>query len=88
MYLHIGQEVILNVKDIIGIFNLLEVEDKEKVEKMKQAFNVIDVSFGRKKSLILVEKNKEKIGYFSNISSTTLAKRINLGKMEVKNGKI
>ena len=34
MYLHIGQEVILNVKDIIGIFNLLEVEDKEKVEKM------------------------------------------------------
>ena len=88
MYLHIGQEVILNVKDIIGIFNLLEVEDKEKVEKMKQAFNVIDVSFGRKKSLILVEKNKEKIGYFSNISSATLAKRINLGKMEDKNGKI
>ncbi len=85
MYLHIGQEVILNVKDIIGIFNLMKLENIEKLEK---DFNVIDVSNGRKKSFILVEKNKQKIGYFSNISSATLAKRIDLGKMEGKNGKI
>lgn len=85
MYLHIGQEVILNVKDIIGIFNLMKLEN---IEKLKKDFNVIDVSNGRKKSFILVEKNKQKIGYFSNISSATLAKRIDLGKMEGKNGKI
>ena len=85
MYLHIGQEVILNVKDIIGIFNLMKLENIEKLEK---DFNVIDLSNGRKKSFILVEKNKQKIGYFSNISSATLAKRIDLGKMEGKNGKI
>ena len=39
--------------------------------------NIIDISEGNLKSLIILKRNDKLIGYISNISSNTLGRRIN-----------
>ena len=39
--------------------------------------NIIDVSDGNKKSLIIIKEKKQTKGYISNISTITLEKRTN-----------
>lgn len=65
MYLHIGKEYVVNTKNIIGIFNIEDIKIKD---------NLIDISDGNKKTIILVDNKKIK-GYITNISSSTLKKR-------------
>ena len=75
MYLHIGKEYIVDTKKIIGIFNIEELNNKEfeqMYEKIKN--NLIDISEGNKKTIILINDKKIK-GYITNISSATLKKR-------------
>ena len=49
----------------------------EEIEKELNIENKItDISEGNKKTLLLIENNKKTKGYISNISSITLAKRL------------
>ncbi|MEG2813050.1 MAG: DUF370 domain-containing protein [Oscillospiraceae bacterium] len=83
MYLHLGEDVIINDKDIVGIFDLekcsLKKETKSFLSASTKNKNVINVSYKMPKSFILTNiKNKgtsENHLYISQISTQTLRKR-------------
>lgn len=80
MYVHIGKEFIIPENEIITILNLEKMLEYKKLDdifnELNLENNVIDISQGNNKSLILVKKQDKIKGYISNISSQTLAKRI------------
>ena len=79
MYVHIGKDVVINSNNIISILDIESLEKNKKLENILQNLrisdNIIDVSDKNKKSLIILEKNNKIIGYITNISSSTIAKR-------------
>ncbi len=79
MYVHIGKDVLINSDNIISILDIESLEKNKKLENILQNLrisdNIIDVSDKNKKSLIILEKNNKIIGYITNISSSTIAKR-------------
>lgn len=79
MYVHIGNDVNLQDKNIIAILNIgrgnSEKNLKSVLQYLKISDKIIDVSDENKKSLIILEKNKKVKGYITNISSTTIGKR-------------
>lgn len=81
MYVHIGKDVIVNSKNIIAILDIESLEKKkslkEVLQNLKISDNIIDVSEENKKSLIILQKDSNIVGYISNISSNTIAKRAN-----------
>ena len=81
MYIHLGQDMVIKEKDIVGIFDLESTTISKntriflaKAEKRKE---VVNVSYELPKSFTLVSdsKTKEKKVYISQISSSTLYKR-------------
>lgn len=74
VFLHIGGDIIIPIKDVIGIFDLdygsAAATDEFLVVAKEEGF-VVDLIEGEKKSFILVN---EKI-YLSPIASSTLKKR-------------
>ena len=79
MYVHLVVDQVVNVDDIIGIFDL----DSTTVSKHTRKFlneaekqkKVINVSFELPKSFILCGKKKNTLVYISQLSSSTLYKR-------------
>lgn len=76
MYLHIGKDYVIDENNIIGIFNMEAIKKSREYEHLYENIkdNIVDISGGVQKTLILV-KNKNTKGYITNISSTTLKKR-------------
>ena len=76
MYLHIGQNIILNKKNIIGIFDLDGLNVSKDTMNMlsyeEKKGNVINVTMDLPKSFIITKENKI---YISQISVQTLKKR-------------
>ncbi len=79
MYVHIGKDIVINSNNIITILDIESLEKKKNLEEVLQNLKIsdkiIDVSEGNKKSLIIIKKDEENIGYITNISSITLTKR-------------
>lgn len=79
MYVHIGKDMVINSNNIIAILDIDSLEKKKNLEEVLQNLkisdNIIDVSDNNRKSLLILEKNNEILGYITNISSTTIAKR-------------
>lgn len=79
MYLHLGQDVVVNSCDVIGIFDMENTSTsrftKEFLRQANKEIRVITVSFEMPKSYILCERNGEIILYISQISPATLRKR-------------
>lgn len=81
MYLHLGGDVVVNLKDVIAIMDL----DVTTVSKITREFLtvaeeegfVINVSDDLPKSYVLTERDNESRLYVSPISSATLLKRAN-----------
>ena len=82
MYVHIGNDVNLQDKDIIAILSIgrgdSEKNLKSVLQYLKISDKIIDVSEENKKSLIITTKAGENFGYVTNISTGTLAKRTKL----------
>ncbi len=78
MYTHIGKDYIIKSDNIIAILNLEKIDknNKEILKNMNIKKNIVDISKNNNKSLIIFEEEKVLKGYITNISSTTLAKRI------------
>ena len=76
MYLHIGNNVILNKKEFILDYENLKENNifKEFCTNIDKN-NIADISEGKPKSIIITKEKDILKGYISNISSTTLAKR-------------
>ena len=80
MFLHLGQERVVNTKNIIGIFDM----DTSTVSKFSRDFlnkaqkngKVVNVSYELPKSYVICNENGEIIVYISQLSSTTLEHRL------------
>ena len=79
MYVHIGKDIVINSEKIVAILDIESLIKKKNLEQVLQNLrisdNIIDVSEENKKSLIIIQKRGNNIGYITNISSITLAKR-------------
>ena len=81
MYLHLGGDKVVKTKDIIGIFDMdtstVQKNTRDYLSLAEKKGEVVTVSYDLPKSFIVVnsKKSKEKTGYISQISSTTLNKR-------------
>ena len=79
MYVHIGNDTVINSEEIIAILDIKAIEKKDSLENvcknLKISDNIIDVSEGNKKTLIVMQGKNKNRGYISNISSITLGKR-------------
>jgi hypothetical protein len=79
MYLHLGQDTVIKLRDIIGIFDL----DKSTISKQTRDFlsraerngQIINVTTELPKSFVLCSKENGFVVYISQISTTTLLKR-------------
>ena len=79
MYLHIGKDIVINQKDIVFILNFNSIEENKENEKLlkeiKKKENIIDISNGIQKTIILVKNKELSNWYVTNISTSTLYKR-------------
>lgn len=74
MFLHLGADTVIPLKNIITITDMKAVRsgiNDEFLRVMKDESMIIDVSEGNAKSFVVTDKNV----YLSAISSTTLKKR-------------
>ena len=79
MYLHLGQDIVVKLTDVVGIFDLdtstiSKTTRQFLTEKEKQG-KVVTVSTELPKSFVLCAENGQEILYISQISSSTLQKR-------------
>ncbi|HHX56645.1 MAG TPA: DUF370 domain-containing protein [Clostridiales bacterium] len=79
MYLHLGQDTVVNVKNIIGFFDIenttVTKNTKEFLNKSTKDGKVINVSQEMPRSFIVCLENNREIVYISQISVATLRKR-------------
>lgn len=79
MYLHLGQEVVVKYRDIIGIFDLEKVtlskKTKDFLAHATKEGRVITVSYEMPKAFIVTIQDGKTIVYISQISAATLKKR-------------
>lgn len=80
MFLHIGNNNIINRKNIIGIFNIKTMENtkeyKDITKHLEKNNNLQINDIDNKKTLLLTEDKNKLKGYITNISSITLSKRL------------
>lgn len=82
MYLHLGNDILVKTEDIIGIFDLdnttLSRHTRKYLSKSEKEKQVIYVSFELPKAFIVCKNKKDKKQkiYISQISSSTILKRI------------
>ena len=79
MYLHIGNDFVLNEKDVIGIFDFDHISTShvtmEYLKELEQDSRLISVSDELPKSFVLSVREGMEIGYLSPLSSRTIQHR-------------
>lgn len=82
MFLHLGENVVVPVKDIIGIFDLQNTmysSDTIQFLRLAEEDGFVErITDERPKSFIIAEVDNMSKIYLSPISSTTLTKRTNM----------
>ena len=80
MYLHAGNNFVINEKDIIGIFDMdnttVSHQGRDFLPNAQRNGKIINASEGLPRSYIVVKDNGETKIYLSSISSRVLAKRV------------
>jgi len=85
MYLHLGGEISVKIKNIVAIMDL-ETTSVSKITKdflkfAQRSNSVINVNEELPKSYVITSENNETRVYVSPISSQTLLKRANRGDL-------
>ncbi|MBC2582658.1 extracellular matrix regulator RemB [Clostridium sp. DJ247] len=79
MFLHLGENIVVPIKDIIGIFDIetsMYSSDTIQFLRMAEEDGFIQrITKDKPKSFIIAEVNKKSKIYLSPISSSTLTKR-------------
>lgn len=79
MFLHLGENIVVPLKDIIGIFDIetsLYSSDTIQFLRMAEEDGFVEkISHEKPKSFVVAEVNKKSKVYLSPISSSTLTKR-------------
>ncbi len=83
MYLHLGQDISVNVKDIIGVFDLdtstISKNTRDFLAKAEKDGHVINITDELPKSFVVCDRKSGVQGlyvYISQISTSTLLRRI------------
>ena len=78
MYLHLGQDTLVNTKDIIGLFDLdnttLSKDTRDTLAMAEKQGRVVNVSFELPKSFVVTAGNPHQV-YISQLGTDTLKKR-------------
>ncbi|MBQ7132580.1 MAG: DUF370 domain-containing protein [Oscillospiraceae bacterium] len=85
MYIHLGNDIAVNSKDIVGIFDLENTSvgkiTREFFKKSTRENRIINVSLDMPKSFVICKKqNGKEIIYITSLSCSTLLKRYNKNK--------
>ncbi len=79
MYLHLGSDTVVNIKDIVGIFDMdnttVAYQTREFLAAAQKNGIVTDVTEDLPKSFIVTEKNGKTEVYISSLAPRTLLKR-------------
>lgn len=79
MFLHLGENIVVPVKDVIGIFDMetsMYSSDTIQFLRMAEEDGFVErISKEKPKSIIIAEVDKKSKIYLSPISSSTLSKR-------------
>jgi len=82
VFLHLGENVVVPIKDIIGIFDLQNTmysSDTIQFLRLAEEDGFVErITEEQPKSFIIAEVNNKSKIYFSPISSTTLTKRTDI----------
>lgn len=82
MFLHLGENVVVPLKDVIGIFDvessMYSSDTSQFLRLAEEDGFVTRITDEKPKSIIIAEIEKKSIIYLSPISSKTLSKRTNL----------
>ena len=82
MFVHIGADVEIMVRDLIGIFDINSIDNskisKEFLKVAQEEGFISIISEDEIKSVVITEEKGKNVIYLSPISSATLQKRINL----------
>ncbi len=82
MFIHIGNDYIINEKDIVAVFDIdnssISVKTRNFLSKAEKEGKIINIATDIPRSFIIcsTEKNEHTV-YLSQLSSSTLFKRIN-----------
>ncbi len=79
MYMHLGQDTVVRLNDIVGIFDIenasISRHTKRYLANAEQQGRVVNVSAELPKSFVVCERKRKITVYISQISSQTLKKR-------------
>ena len=82
MYIHLGGDYVVSQEKIIGIFDLenttVSKNTREFLSFSEKRKEVINVSYELPKSFILTSENNKAKVYISQISPSTLSKRLGI----------
>lgn len=86
MFLHLGESIVVPIKDIIGIFDVestMYSPDTSQFLRLAEEDGFVErITNDKPKSFIIAEVNKKSKIYLSPISSSTLCKRTNISYCE------
>lgn len=81
MYLHLGNDFLVNVRDIVGIFDIENTTvgkfTKKLLDRAEKEGRCIYATMDMPKSFVIVMKNGVEKIYISQLSAITLRKRLN-----------
>lgn len=84
MYLHLGQETVVKMDSIVGIFDLdtstISKFTRDYLTQAEKSGKVVNVSMELPKSFVVCAEKKRTTVYISQISSSTLLKRMDFLK--------
>ena len=83
MYLHIGNNYSVDLRDVVGIFDIenttVEKCTKRLLERAEKEHNCVYTTYDMPKSFIItVKKGRERV-YISQLAASTLKKRMESG---------
>jgi hypothetical protein len=82
MYLHLGNEYSVCIKDIVGIFDIenttIGKATKELLERAEKEKRCVYATYDLPKSFVIVVKNGEEKIYISQLAAYTLQKRLGI----------
>ena len=81
MYLHLGQDIVVPSRNIVGVFDIENTSiskiTKDFLAAQEKLHQVINVCTDLPKSFVVCKENGKNIVYISQISCATLKKRSN-----------
>ncbi|MCQ2451155.1 MAG: DUF370 domain-containing protein [Clostridia bacterium] len=84
MYVHIGNDFIINDEDIVAVFDIdsssISVKTRNFLNNAEKNKEIVNISTDIPRSFIVCKKNNKNIVYLSQLSSSTIGKRINKNK--------